>query len=160
MKQQKVTFNKIFAIPLMTIILFCAFTLCACDEDFRDSITIKQNAANTASDDMQYTMLTVKARQQVYINWQIDEHAQNSASAYKIVVVDNDKNALTQDNNITSLSVYDQSKKSLGTATTTTPGQYSLGAILGDNTISAGRYYAILVFAHDGTYNICLNFLE
>ena len=141
---------------LMIAMIVSSFLLTACDESFENSTSIKTNAANTTANNMQYTNITVKAKQPVYINWTIDENAKDGASAYNLMIVDNDKNALTQDNKLTSVTIYDGNKKSLGTATTQTEGQYNLSAVLGDNKIAAGSYYAILEFATAGTYNVCI----
>lgn len=159
-KAKSVLFSKLIVFALMITTIASVVLLAACDENFNTSTTIKTNAANTTDANMQYTSLTVKANQIIYINWTIPQEAKDNASAYKLVVLDNDKHALTQQNNIVSLSVYDSSQKALGTATTQTIGQYDLSAVLGDNKIAAGKYYAKLEFATDGTYNVCIVFTE
>lgn len=149
----------LIAFSLMITTIISAFLLTACDENFTNSTTIKTNAPNTTDANMQYTSITVKAKQPIYINWTINENAKDSASAYSLLVVDGDKNALTNDNKLTAVTIYDGNKKSLGTASTPTEGQYNLSAVLGDNKIAAGTYYAILEFATAGTYNVCISLL-
>lgn len=155
-KTKTTNLGAIVLIALMSMVVLAVFLLTACNENFDNSTTIKQNATNTTDSQMQYTTITTKASQQVYVNWTISESAKNDATSYKLVILDNDKNALTNDNNVVNVSIYDSNKKALGTATTEIAGQYNLSAVLGDNKIAAGKYYAMLEFAKPGTYNLAI----
>ena len=103
--------------------------------------------------------MTVKANEDVYFCWTIADNAQDTASAYLLVFVDNDKNALTAENALKSVNIYDSNKKALGTATTDTNGKYNLSSVLGDSKISGGTYYAVCQFVKDGTYNANIQLL-
>lgn len=161
MQKSKVFSLKTFLILGVSFLMISAlFLLSACNEEFNNSLVIKQNAPNTASSSMQYTQVEAKMGQDIYLTWTIDENAKDNASSYTLIITDNDKNNLTKDNALKSLVIYDENKKSLGTVTTQTYGQYALSAVLADNKISAGTYYAVAQFNKDGTYNVCLQLNE
>ena len=152
--------TKFTIMAVSFLIISTLFLFAACNEEFNNSLVIKQNAPNTTSTELKYTQIEATAGQNVYLTWTIDESAKDSASSYNLMIVDNDKNQLTEDNALKSLIIYDENKKSLGNLTTQTYGQYALSTVLADNKISAGTYYAVAQFNKDGIYNVYLQLNE
>ena len=148
--------SKLFGIVLSFVVLGALFLLTACNEGFDSATKLNVNATNATDADTKYTALSVKSAEEIYVCWTIADDAKDSASSYNLVVLNNDKQALTNDNKLTAVTVYDSNKKSLGTATTETEGVYNLSAVLSDQKIAGGTYYAVLKFAKDGTYNIAI----
>lgn len=154
MNQSKILSNKILIISLSFILCSAVLLFTACNDGFDNSTKLNVNAPNTADADLKYTAVTVNANEDVYFCWTIADNTKDTASAYSLVIVDKDKNALNKDNGLKSVTIYDSNKKSLGTATTDTAGNYNLSSVLGDNKIAGGTYYAVCQFDKDGTYNV------
>lgn len=148
--------SKIFAFTLSMFLVCAILFLTACNEGFDSSTKLNVNPTTATQENAKYTALTVKSTEEIYVTWTISNDAKDSASYYTLSVLDNEKKALTTNNNLTSVTIYDTNKKSLGTATTTTQGQYNLSSVLGDSKIAGGTYYAVLKFSKDGTYNIAI----
>ena len=159
MNKSKTLSNKILILTLSLFLCASVFLMTACNDGFDNSTKLNVNAPNTKEANQKYTAVTVKANEDVYFCWTIADNAQDTASAYLLVFVDNDKNALTAENALKSVNIYDSNKKALGTATTDTNGKYNLSSVLGDSKISGGTYYAVCQFVKDGTYNANIQLL-
>ena len=154
---KQTSFLKTFTILFTIILALGLFFFTGCNEEFDSATKLNINQPNTTEANLKHTTITVKEpTDEIYVSWTIATDANTNATHYSLVVLDKDKNALTTTNGLTSVTVYDQDKKSLGTATTETPGNYNLATVLGDNKIAAGTYYAILKFAKEGTYNLSI----
>ena len=154
-------FAKFFVLPLMIVLGFSLFLFIGCEQGFDSATKININQPNTSEQNMKYTAISIKdSTKEVYVTWTIAKDAKDGANYYSLIILDKDKHALTTENNLTAVTIYDKDQKSLGTATTETHGVYNLSEVLADNKIAGGTYYAVLKFSAEGTYNLNIQLNE
>lgn len=148
---------KNFSTLLMCfVVLMFPLFLLACDDKFENGTKLNVNAINTTDDNLKFNALKVNAQEEICVMWTISEQAKQTASHYTFLVLDENKNELTAENKLTSVSIYNSNKKALGTVETQKEGEYNLSAILSDEKIKEGTYYAVCKFAKSGIYNLTI----
>lgn len=150
------TIKNISKFIMCFVVLMFPLFLLACDENFENATKLNVNASNTTDANMKFNSLKINAEEEVYLTWTISAQAKQTASHYILIILDENKHALTSENKLTEVNLYNTSKKALGTVETTKEGEYNLSAILADEKIKEGTYYAVCKFAQSGIYNLAI----